>query len=102
MNLTKTHSAKVQAFLAVQIAAVIGSISPSLAEEAIAENTVTKSKTAGVEVTETNADKRTQLLNELIAPSYQQKSPEAAKLKEDILYEMEHKTEKEPFLYYPI
>jgi hypothetical protein len=102
MKLSKAHSIKVQAFLAVQIVAVIGSISPSLAEEAIAENTTTKSKAAGVEVTETATDKRTQLLDQLIAPSYQQKTPEAAKLKEDLIYEMEHKNEAEPFCYYPI
>ncbi|PWU02756.1 MAG: hypothetical protein C5B53_01295 [Candidatus Melainabacteria bacterium] len=102
MKLSKAHSGKIQAFLAVQVVAVISSLSPSLAEELVAENTATKSKAAGVEVTETTTDKRTQLLNELIAPSYQPKSPEAAKLKEDVIYEMEHKTEAEPFCYYPI
>lgn len=102
MILSKARSKKFETILALQIVAVISSLAPTLAGEEIADNTASKSKTAGVEVTESTGDKQTKLLDELIAPSYKPKSPEAAKLKEDIMYELEHKTEPEPFCYYPI
>jgi hypothetical protein len=62
---------------------------------------VVESKTAGVEVSE-STDKRTRLLNQVVAPSYQTPTPEAAKVRQEIMDDLEHKSEAEPMSYYPI
>jgi hypothetical protein len=59
------------------------------------------SKAGKVEVSE-STDKRMRTLDEVIAPSYVTISPESAKLKKEIMDDMDNKSEAEPMCYYPI
>jgi hypothetical protein len=86
--------------LSSAFAALSGSLVPASAE-VLANAPEDQSKKAAVEVTEGN-DKRMQTLNEVVAPSYQKISPESAKVKEEIMDDLEHNSEPEPFCYYPI
>ena len=104
MKMSRVYLSKIQLLFALQIiafAVAVISAPGSLAKSGSTQPA--ESKKAGVELTEgTTSDPYKQTLNEVVAPSYQTPTPQASKIRQEIMDDLEHKSEPEPFCYYPI
>jgi hypothetical protein len=102
MSTMPVFSSRNLAYLTAQITLIaLGSLlAPAFCEETVvAQEGASKTTKGGSPDVD---DKRMQLLNEVVAPPTQKKSPTAAKVKEEIMDDLNNKSEPEPLCYYPI
>lgn len=104
MKSSRASLSRIQLLFAIQIssAAVVFCLTPACLAES-GSTAPAESKQAGVELTTgQTGDQYTQTLNEVIAPSYETPTPRASKIRAEIMDNLMHKSEPEPFCYYPI